>query len=573
MSWQLNGLPASAIGMAPLAQQPMGLMQAYDLALGKDLTYAAAVAAFRALQEQVPQAQAGLRPQLSLAGSIGASTNRPRSRTTSSDISSNQLNSVTTTQASSDSRVQSAVQQTGFPDFDTSTSTSTLTDSRTTLNEQTTERLSTQSWQSATQWVRGQAANAEVSLRWPLYRPVNDRQLELSRINVAQAEVRLQAARQDVALRLCKAYFEVILSQENLRALDAEATAVAAQLQVAEESFKGGETTIADVKEAQAKWDIVQAQKLAQRYALQVRLTTLEGVIGQRAAAAQTLNVEQLLNGPPPLGTLSEWLQRAALQSYSVLVEKLALAAAEKEVAKQDAVFKPSLDFVATLGAGRTLQRTQSETVGASSSTSELNEPSQSTVDSQSSASSVRNGESAAGTSQSSTSTAIQSTSTESVQSSSNRPSTTSRSSSTKYDAYVGVRLNIPLYDGGFGSSKVREAVARQEQKALELQRSQLDAALATETAFLEAQGFFAEAQALRAAEQSGQVALKSNQMGYQAGVRINADILNAQQQLFAVRRDLIKTQVSALLATLRLKASAGVLVDDDVQGLARWLK
>ncbi|MEZ5701870.1 MAG: TolC family protein [Burkholderiaceae bacterium] len=119
----------------------------------------------------------------------------------------------------------------------------------------------------------------------------------------------------------------------------------------------------------------------------------------------------------------------------------------------------------------------------------------------------------------------------------------------------------------------MREALALQDQKTLDLQRVRADAALAAETAYLEAQGFFTEASALRAAERSGEVALKSNQMGYQAGVRINSDILNAQQQLFGVRRDLIKSHIAALMANLRLKASAGALQEDDVIGLAQWLQ
>lgn len=573
MSWQLSAVSADKLAIGQPSEQPLGLMQAYDMALRKDLTYAAASAAFRAVQEQVPQAQAGLRPQVSLVGSMGASTSRPKTQATNSETAFNQLDTSTQNRTTTDSSSNSAAQQAGFPQFDTTTSTSSQTTSTSTLREQTVERLGTQSWQSSTQTDQGRSASAEINLRWPLYRPAIDRQIELSHINVAQAEVRLRAARQDVAVRLCKAYFEVILSQENLRALDAEITAVAAQLKVAEQSFKEGETTIADVKEAQAKWDMVRAQKLAQRNALQVGLTALQGVIGSRASGVQRLKVEELLGQPPAMGSLFEWLQRAAQQSYPVLMETLALAAAEKEVSRQGAAFKPSLDFVANLSAGRSLQRTQSEISSASSTLADLEEPSQSTTASQTSATSVRDGENAAGSNQSSTTSNVHSSSTETTLSSSSRPASSSRSSSTQFDAYIGVRLNIPLYDGGFTSSKVREAVARQAQKSLELERTQADVALATETAFLEAQGFFAEAGALKAAEQSGQVALKSNQMAYLAGVRINADILNAQQQLFAVRRDLIKTQVSALLATLRLKATAGALVDEDVGRLAQWLQ
>lgn len=112
-----------------------------------------------------------------------------------------------------------------------------------------------------------------------------------------------------------------------------------------------------------------------------------------------------------------------------------------------------------------------------------------------------------------------------------------------------------------------------QEQKEIDLQRVRAEAALAAETAYLEAAGCLAEAQALKAAETSGRVALEDNQMGYKLGLRIKSDVLNAQQQLLTTRRDLIKAQVDALVTMLKLKASVGALGEMDMQEVNRWLK
>lgn len=575
MSFSLANAPQ--IGQASLPgitdHAPLSLSSALGLALVKDLRYASALAAFRAAQEQVPQAQAGFRPQFALNGTMGASSGRPSSTTQSEELTETNTNSVLTTQSDTQTRTQADTRQEGLAGSATSTRSNSSTVTQSTLNEQTRENLASSSWQSSSQNTRGWVANAELSMRWTIYRPGMERQLELSQIRVAQAEVQLQAARQDVVLRLTRAYFDLILSHEELRAIGSEKAAIAAQLNVAEQSFKEGETTIADVTEAQAKWDIVQAQEVAQKNRLQIRQTSLQALIGERAAAVQSLRADKLQQAPPHLGSLHEWVARAETRSHQVLFDTLGLAAAEKEVARQGAAFKPSLDVVASLGTGRRAQRSRSEINSAISEDAQLNEPSQSTTDAQTSTSSTRAGETVSGSSDVSSSSSIQSSSNESVQSSSYRPASSSRTLSTQMDAYVGLRLNIPLYDGGFTNSKVREALALQDQKTLDLQRVKADAALAAETAYLEAQGFFAEASALRAAERSGEVALKSNEMGYQAGVRINSDILSAQQQLFAVRRDLLKTHVSALLATLRLKASAGGLAEDDVDGLSQWLQ
>ena len=70
---------------------------------------------------------------------------------------------------------------------------------------------------------------------------------------------------------------------------------------------------------------------------------------------------------------------------------------------------------------------------------------------------------------------------------------------------------------------------------------------------------------ALKAALVSSQSALESNKLGYEVGVRINIDVLNAENQVYVTRRDLAKATFDTLLAQLRLKAAVGALSEDDV--------
>jgi len=50
--------------------------------------------------------------------------------------------------------------------------------------------------------------------------------------------------------------------------------------------------------------------------------------------------------------------------------------------------------------------------------------------------------------------------------------------------------------------------------------------------------------------------------------VRINIDVLNAQQQLYLTRRDLAKARYDTLLAQLRLKAAAGQLAEPEIEAV-----
>ena len=74
-----------------------------------------------------------------------------------------------------------------------------------------------------------------------------------------------------------------------------------------------------------------------------------------------------------------------------------------------------------------------------------------------------------------------------------------------------------------------------------------------------------AQVRALKAALVSSQSALESNKLGYEVGVRINIDVLNAENQVYVTRRDLARATLDTLLAQLRLKGAVGALGEDDI--------
>ena len=78
--------------------------------------------------------------------------------------------------------------------------------------------------------------------------------------------------------------------------------------------------------------------------------------------------------------------------------------------------------------------------------------------------------------------------------------------------------------------------------------------------------------EALEAALISSRSAFDSNKLGYKVGVRINIDVLNAQQQVFSTLRDLSRSRYDTILNGLRLKSAAGTLTDGDVEEINRLL-
>src|SRR5690606_5969553 len=131
--------------------------------------------------------------------------------------------------------------------------------------------------------------------------------------------------------------------------------------------------------------------------------------------------------------------------------------------------------------------------------------------------------------------------------------------------AVVGVQLSVPLYTGGGIDARVREAAASHDRSLSDLENTRRQAEQGARQAYLGLNSGLAQVRALEAAERSSRLALDSNLLGYQVGVRINVDVLNAQQQLFSALRDLARARYDVLLNSLRLRSTAGTLQAADV--------
>jgi outer membrane protein len=137
----------------------------------------------------------------------------------------------------------------------------------------------------------------------------------------------------------------------------------------------------------------------------------------------------------------------------------------------------------------------------------------------------------------------------------------------------IGVQVTVPLFAGYGITSKVRESLALEGKSRADLDTAKRNAAQSARMAYLGVQSGLSQVRALEAAEISSTSALASNKLGYEVGVRINIDVLNAQQQLYSTRRDLAKARYDTLLNGLKLKAAAGSLAVEDLAQLNALLE
>jgi len=136
----------------------------------------------------------------------------------------------------------------------------------------------------------------------------------------------------------------------------------------------------------------------------------------------------------------------------------------------------------------------------------------------------------------------------------------------------IGLQLQIPLYQGGAISSRVRQAVLNKQKAQDDVEVARRKVELETQRAYLTLNTNIAQVKAYEQALMSSQSQVDSTKLGYEVGVRTSVDVLNAQQQLFSAKRDLLQSRYNYLVNIIRLKAASGVVAEADLVDINQQL-
>ncbi|TWI64339.1 protease secretion system outer membrane protein [Pseudoduganella lurida] len=137
----------------------------------------------------------------------------------------------------------------------------------------------------------------------------------------------------------------------------------------------------------------------------------------------------------------------------------------------------------------------------------------------------------------------------------------------------IGIQVNVPIYAGGQISAVSRQSVAGLEKARAEYQVKTDKITVELKKQYAAVTSSTARIQALDKAVISAKLLVTATTQSIRGGVRINLDLLNAQQTLFTSERDLAQARYNYLLAKLRLRAAAGTLGDEDVRDMASYFR
>ena len=191
------------------------------------------------------------------------------------------------------------------------------------------------------------SSNRTLTLRQPLYRPQLAAQYRQAEALVNDAEATLTQEEQNLAVRVSGAYFEAMLTHDQLALILAQQTAYASQLDAARKSLAAGSGTRTDIDEAQARLDMSRALEIEGRQNMVYTMQQLQTLVGQPIDKLATLNVAQLVLANPQPDSLQDWVTRAELNSPQLQSLKARVEVARQEIKKAQSGHQPTLDAIA----------------------------------------------------------------------------------------------------------------------------------------------------------------------------------------------------------------------------------
>ena len=330
-----------------------------------------------------------------------------------------------------------------------------------------------------------------------------DAQIEQVDSSILQSKANLETARQDLIVRVAEAYFAYLNAKETLAFRESEKQAIGKQLNQAKAFFEAGRSAITDVKEAQARYDLANAQISVANQQIDVANETLRAITTRyyKNLNGAADNIPLLIPAP---NNIDSWVKVALANSKQLLAAKYGVDIAQSNVDIQRAARKPKVNIVALHG---------------SSSTFGEDKVDRDTI-----------------------------------------------------DGSIGLQLNMPLWDGGNISSKVRQSRLQLQQARQQLELQKRLSVQQSRAAYLTIVSGLAQVKALKQALNSTQAASNATQAGFEAGTRTAIDVLVSLRETFSARRDYTTARYAFLLNTLKLKQAVGTLSESDLAAVSKLL-
>jgi outer membrane protein/protease secretion system outer membrane protein len=189
--------------------------------------------------------------------------------------------------------------------------------------------------------------NRTVQLRQPLLNMQRWLQFKQAQSLVEETEANLDRELQNLVVRVAGAYFETLMSDEQFDLVQAQIKTYTALVDASQKALAAGSGTRTDIDDALARLDMAKALELEARQNQDLTRRQLQLLVNQPVNKIAKLNVSALQLKSPEPPNLDEWTRKAEQTSPEVKSLQARLEAARREVSKAQAGHFPTLDAVA----------------------------------------------------------------------------------------------------------------------------------------------------------------------------------------------------------------------------------
>lgn len=347
-----------------------------------------------------------------------------------------------------------------------------------------------------------------------------------------QADANLNAATQDLMLRVAKAYFAVLKDEDDLRYIIATKKAYAKQLDQVNQQFKVGLKTITEVYTAQASYDSSVASYIGAQNTLADDKENLRVITGVYYPHLAKLSEAFPLVSPNPTD-MEAWVQTAQRQNWNIRSAQYAATSACDNVKQQFAGHLPTLQIQG--GYDVDFTRTVSSSLGAAA---EIPPPSP-------------------GPTPTPTPAEV--------------PFVTKGAAKTN-SLSANLALNIPLVQGGFVVASTHKAQYDYQVAWARLDQTVRNTINNTRQSYLGVMSGISKIRADKLTIKSTISSLEGLQEAYHVGTETLVDVLNQQQKVVQAQQQYAADRYAYVNSLLSLKAAAGTLSYRDLEAINSWL-
>ncbi len=334
-----------------------------------------------------------------------------------------------------------------------------------------------------------------------------------SRSQAKQASATMNAAAQDLMIRVSHAYFQILEDEDILRASESTKIAYGKQLDQIKEQYKVGIKTITDVYTAEASYESSVADYIAADNTLQNDRENLRAITGKLYTKLSRLSEKFPLIKPVP-ANVETWVDTATKQNWQVRAAQYGAVAAKQNIKQQFAGHFPTLNVEATYDINFVRD------FGGQSNTFEEFPP---------------------GVGQSHVST-------------------------------LSANLAVPIFEGGLVLAETRQAKDNYQLSTQKLEQQLRAAMNVTRQSYLGIIAGISKITADRKAIQSSISSLEGMEAGYRVGTEILVNVLNQREQVLINQKQYAADRYAYVNNLLALKQAAGTLCPDDLASINAWL-